>query len=102
MKDLPNQKRPCANCPFRKDSLKGWLGSERMEEILNQGVFACHKTLNRGDRNRKQCAGHMLIKGKENEFVELAHRLGMVKEMGLSGEELIFDTERELIDHHAN
>tara|TARA_Y100000588_G_scaffold99838_1_gene108464 strand:- start:2273 stop:2581 length:309 start_codon:yes stop_codon:yes gene_type:complete len=102
MKGLPNQKRPCANCPFRKDSLKGWLGAERMESILNQRRFACHKTLHNGVKNRKQCAGHMLIKGKDNEFVELAHRMGMVEEMDLSGEELIFATERELIDHHAN
>ena len=33
MKKLPIMQTPCNNCPFRKDSLKGWLGSERMTEI---------------------------------------------------------------------
>ena len=45
MDNLPYMKSPCADCPFRKDSLKGWLGADRMEEILGQESFVCHKTL---------------------------------------------------------
>ena len=41
--------KPCGNCPFRYDSLKGWLGEERAEEIstalIDQDLtFSCHKT----------------------------------------------------------
>ena len=41
--NLPRVKKPCSNCPFRKDSLKGWLGEERMQEIVNADSFTCHK-----------------------------------------------------------
>lgn len=93
---LPNTKKPCKDCPFRKDSLKGWLGSERMAEILDQGSFVCHKTLH---TTRLQCAGHMLIKGDENQFFALADRLGI--ELELSGRELVFDNDQDCIDHHG-
>lgn len=93
---LPNVKKPCSNCPFRKDSLKGWLGRERMREILDQETFVCHKTL---DTERLQCAGHMLMKGDENAFVRLANQLNMP--LKLSGHELVFETDQECIDHHG-
>ena len=89
---LPNVKRSCKDCPFRTDTLKGWLGQDRMEEILNGDSFVCHK------KTDFQCAGHMLIKGQENSFVRLANRLGF--DTGLSGEELVFKTKNECIDHH--
>jgi hypothetical protein len=94
MSSLPNVKSPCAQCPFRKDALKGWLGSERMTEILSHRSFVCHK------KQHLQCAGHMLIKGVSNDFVKLAGRLGINLE--LSGKELVFDNEQSCINHHAN
>ncbi len=92
MTSLPNCKKPCANCPFRKDAPEGWLGSERMAEILDQGSFVCHK------KHHLQCAGHMLINGQRNDFVRLASRLNIPLE--LSGRELIFDTRDQCVDHH--
>lgn len=89
---LPNVKKPCADCPFRKDTMKGWLGSERMTEILQQDSFVCHK------KTHLQCAGHMLILGHHNAFVKLADRMGITLE--LSGRELIFNTANECINHH--
>lgn len=94
--NLPNMPSPCGNCPFRKDCTKGWLGRERMEEILAADSFTCHKTTDA--QNRLQCAGHMLIKGNANAFVELAQRLRI--DLKLIGRELVFDTEQECIDHH--
>jgi hypothetical protein len=91
---LPHVKKPCAQCPFRKDTLKGWLGAERMAEILHQGSFVCHK------KKHLQCAGHMLINQENNEFVRLAHRLGFSLE--LSGKELVFDSHDACITHHAS
>jgi hypothetical protein len=90
---LPNVKKPCHDCPFKKDTLKGWLGRERMTEILSQGSFVCHK------KQHLQCAGHMLIKGDNNEFVRLAGRIKM--ELELSGQELIFKSTDDCIEHHT-
>lgn len=92
MASLPNVKRPCEHCPFKKDTLKGWLGADRMSEILDSGSFVCHK------KQHLQCAGHMLIKGNENDFVKLAGRMNISLE--LSGHELVFDNKQDCIEHH--
>ena len=96
---LPNMKKPCAKCPFRKDTIEGWLGKKRMEEILSEKNFVCHKTAYGEDKDRRQCAGHMLLKGSENEFVQLAKRLKM--DLQLSGRELVFESEKDCINHHG-
>jgi hypothetical protein len=93
---LPNVKKPCKDCPFRKDAIKGWLGEERMREILGADSFVCHKTLK---TTRLQCAGHMLIKGEGSAFVQLAGRLGI--ELQLSGREEVFEEEGQCIEHHG-
>jgi hypothetical protein len=94
MTSLPNCKKPCKQCPFRKDAPQGWLGEERMEEIPQAESFVCHK------KKHLQCAGHMLIKGEDNGFVQLANRLNIPLE--LTGRELIFDTQEECIAHHSD
>lgn len=94
MTSLPNCKKPCKDCPFRLDCTPGWLGADRMTEILNSKSFTCHKT-----NKTLQCAGHMIIKGKQNDFVKLAKRLNIPLE--LTGHKLIFKTETELIKHHT-
>jgi len=91
---LPNIKAPCKDCPFRKDAPEGWLGEERIINILAASSFTCHKT----SRTRLQCAGHMIIKGDENDFVLMAKRLSL--ETGIKGHDLIFDTKNECIEHH--
>ena len=91
---LPNVKKPCRDCPFRKDSLKGWLGKERMTSILESDSFVCHK------KTDKQCAGHMLINGDDNSFVRLAHRLKLP--LVLYGNELVFKSKDACIEHHSN
>lgn len=92
MSNLPHVKRPCRNCPFRKDTLKGWLGEQRMKEILEADSFVCHK------KTDKQCAGHMQINGSQNGFVRLAGQLGI--ELELSGRELVFENQQACIEHH--
>lgn len=89
---LPNMKAPCRDCPFRKDTLRGWLGGERMTEILAADSFVCHKNTD------LQCAGHMLIKGSENAFVRLAAALRLP--LNLSGMEKVFASHGDCIDHH--
>lgn len=89
---LPNIKKPCRECPFRKDSLEGWLGESRVREIIRQPSFVCHK------KTDHQCAGHMLLV-EHNAFVQVANRLGY--ELTLTGRELVFDSTEDCIAHHA-
>jgi len=94
MQKPPNVKKPCKDCPFRKDSSKGWLGEKRASEILRAGLFVCHK------KRKLQCAGHMLINGSKNDFVNIANRLNV--SLTLSGRELVFDTQEDCIEHHKS
>lgn len=89
---LPNMSKPCPNCPFRVDSLEGWLGKERMEEIIQQDSFVCHANIN------QQCAGHMLLLKEDNAFYRLAKGLGI--RLDLRGGELVFDNINDCIKHH--
>ncbi len=91
---LPHVKKPCKDCPFRKDSLKGWLGKDRMTQILRAESFVCHK------KTDLQCAGHMLIKSQDNSFVRLSKQLGI--KLKLLGKELVFDSKESCIKHHTN
>lgn len=96
-------KKPCVNCPFRKDTQYGWLGEVRITEILAQESFVCHKTVDyseevNNDTNRLQCAGHMLLKGESNAFVSLANKMGFT--LNLKGRKLVFDNEQDCINHH--
>lgn len=93
---LPNVPRPCSNCPFRKDTLKGWLGSERATEICESESFTCHKT----SKPRLQCAGHMLLMKDNNAFFALAKALKI--DLKLTGGELVFDSTQDFIKHHTH
>jgi len=90
--NLPNCKKPCKDCPFRKDSLKGWLGERRIKEIVNSDSFVCHKN------HSLQCAGHMLLNNESNAFYNTAMLMGV--SLNLSGSELIFDSKDECLKHH--
>jgi len=92
MTKLPHVRKPCKDCPFRTDCMKGWLN--RMPEILAEDSFVCHKN------TKLQCAGHMLIKGSANAFVRLAGRMRI--DLPLSGRELVFETEQDCISHHQD
>lgn len=91
--NLPHRKAPCANCPFRKDSREGWLGSDRMREITEATSFVCHKN------TRLQCAGHMILMKSRNDYYKYADYLGM--DLNLTGQDLIFKNVAECIEHHG-
>jgi hypothetical protein len=96
--NFPNCKKPCKNCPFRKDTLKGWLPN--IEEYVYAKSFVCHETNTLPERDRLQCAGHMLLRGEESQFVRFAKRINV--ELELSGREQVFDTVADCIMHHKN
>jgi hypothetical protein len=40
--------KPCKECPFRRDSWRGWLGPWNVEDLLwalGREAFPCHKTI---------------------------------------------------------
>lgn len=71
---LHNLKSPCAECPFRKTAVPGWLGPDKPAEVIAQvhseGGYGCHMALEgRKDANREgrhpretveHCAGAMI------------------------------------------
>lgn len=91
---LPHIPSPCRDCPFRKDTFQGWLGDDRMAEILEADSFVCHK------KTDMQCAGHMLLNGDRNAFVRLAARLRIA--LNLTGAEQVFASREACIEHHKN
>ena len=63
---LKATKKPCGQCPFRKDSLKSYLGGFSVEKTLevakSEQEFQCHKT--RETDNTKECVGRVLFATK--------------------------------------
>lgn len=59
-------KKTCIECPFRKDSVKGYLGGFSVEDTIaianSEADFYCHLTRETG--NEKQCVGRLLRAGK--------------------------------------
>ena len=93
MKKLPCTTKPCKDCPFRKDSLKGWLGAARARKIAQADSFVCHKNTD------LQCSGHMLLMGDRNSFMRFAMILG--HRLNLKGRDLVFDGVSSFINHHG-
>ena len=66
----PSHPQPCRECPFRRTSLKGWLGPwpdalAIHREVMNECDFACHMTLGDEDvgvvhSGPRRCAGAMM------------------------------------------
>lgn len=107
-------KRPCPDCPFRTDSLEGWLGENRAEEIIDsitrlQQTFACHETTGiKGDvpkGGEQQCAGAMIMLEKierPTQMMRIAERLGMYDRHALDMDAPVFDGPEEFIHHHSS
>lgn len=94
-------KKPCADCPFRKDKQAIDLAPGRKEEIIeallsgDTSTFHCHKTVHRSDgRNYNEegsyqpvdvshCPGAAAVArkcGRDTVMVQVASRLGAIAE----------------------
>lgn len=85
MSKLPYCVRPCANCPWRRDSAAGEFPAERYEALratagvpgreaeLDAPIFACHKSESGRDR---ACAGWLAIAGTDHLGIRLAVAVG--------------------------
>jgi len=100
MKKIPMVKKPCSNCPFKKDTLKGWLGHDRADDIANCSSFTCHKTGDTGKGPRKQCAGFMILKQEESDFYRLLNHAA--RQFLMKHNNDIFESKEDFIKHHSN
>lgn len=109
---MESLKKVCNQCPFRKDAPKGWLGAKRITDIVTETIegdkyFVCHKTLDLPSSDQKLCAGKLILEGRENPYGNSSTRVGMALGLipkdysDIAGGELVFETKKECIDHHA-
>lgn len=109
-------KKPCKDCPFRRD-VPAYLNGPRCQEIIRSitsqdGQFPCHKTtVHDGDgdyvpqfKGEQHCAGAMILLEKldqPNQIMRIAERVGSYHRDELDMEAPVFDTAEEFIRHHA-
>ena len=89
-------KKPCANCPFKKNS-HPFLSSKRAEEISRGDNFQCHKTLKPKNNVKIQCAGHVLLRKHGNLPFRLQAMFG--EEPNISGRDEVFDTMDDFLNN---
>lgn len=86
--DLPAQKRPCANCPWRTDAPPGEFPVERYRRLAASAydgsvvLFACHKSLDGGEVT---CAGFLERGALHNMAVRLAYATGRLEHLDRGG-----------------
>jgi hypothetical protein len=100
-------KKPCSNCPFRKDTSKGWLGKRRAKQIsedIKDLSFSCHKTTYNDKVKEAFCVGAIILSGKEsymgNKSIRIGAILGVFDPDSIKGHDKIFDSYIEFINHH--
>lgn len=78
---LSHPKKPCAECPWRRDVEPGRFTADRFRALANTAydmsgsIFACHKSA--GDRPTA-CAGFLLRGAAHNLAVRLAYARGEI------------------------
>lgn len=103
---------PCKSCPFKKDTLKGWLGESRAEDLVKsiiheEKTFSCHKTtgvLGNEPKDTQMCAGALLLILKElpgHRMLRIAEHFNMLDTSEVRGKDLVFDTAEDFIKHHS-
>lgn len=80
-----HKRKPCKDCPMRKDA-SGAISQHLGINIITASSFTCHKTK---DPNRRQCAGHLIMMREENEYYLNAKELNI--DLKLRGKELIMN-----------
>ncbi len=116
-----NLKSPCKTCPFRKDSMFGWLGEDRATEIIDciaggsHGSFTCHNTNEFGEDDEgfgiaietdksEHCAGALILlhkTGRTNFAMRFGYMLKIFNGDDLKNQDSVFDRLEDFIRHHA-
>lgn len=99
------RKKPCSNCPFRKDKPFP-LSVARAREITDglikqQATFTCHKTLDLAEREQQHCAGALIMlekMGQPNQMMRISERLGMYNRFELDMDFPVYKNHTEFIN----
>jgi hypothetical protein len=88
-------RKPCADCPFAKTALNGWLGANTLREwiamIHGEAMIDCHCTTNR------QCAGAAIFRANLIKTPRHPEILQLPPDNGA----LVFATDEQFIAHHT-
>ena len=62
-------KSPCNECPFRKNSLPGYLGGvwtakELHQTVMGEAPFPCHQTMEHREEDYSHCVGSIMYMNK--------------------------------------
>jgi hypothetical protein len=81
-------KKPCAECPWRKDVKPGQFTADRFRALANTahdmaiGIFSCHKS---AEEHPIACAGFILRGARHNLSLRLAYSRGDIGEISDGG-----------------
>ncbi len=88
-------RKPCADCPFARTALPGWLGSYSLDQwvkmVHGEEYINCHCTTN------QQCAGAAIFRANIIKMVRWAGCLQLPKD-----KVLVFANTQEFTDHHSS
>lgn len=109
MQDPP--KKPCKECPFRRKSMRGYLGEHTVEEFLQRWQFdqpmECHMTVDYNHRTKSHidqivegetvsyCAGALIMNANSFKLSRDPDRPRMEKDY-----EEVFSNSREFREYH--
>lgn len=104
-------KKPCSDCPFRKNSLAGWLSDYTPQElhsiVVNEMPFPCHLTHKEnlsweeaGKKETPLCAGALMYMRKAGKSPRKTELAKFVKKIKLSDCDNILSVP-EFFAHHT-
>lgn len=92
-------RRPCAECPWRRDVATGRFEPERFQALahtaydLSTRVFACHKS---AEEHPTLCAGFLSRGADHNLTVRLAYAREALEQLDRSGDLPLYDNYRDM------
>lgn len=108
-------KKPCKGCPFRVNSMPGWLGDNTPEAMASALLFhdeelPCHESIDYMDPawHRKwlagaigqRCVGSLLMLRKHSKLPRDRDYADAVKALSDASAEAVFARIQEFITHH--
>ena len=92
---VTQHKKPCKDCPWRRNAVNGWLGSLSAEEWVaaahQEARIDCHINV----EPATQCAGAAIYRANILKLPRYAEILVLPKDR-----EKVFCTPMEFLDHH--
>lgn len=84
---------PCSDCPFRRNSLPGWLGTQSPEQFIQRAhgeyTYNCHVI------NNQQCAGMAVYRANVCKKPRYEGALTLPK-----NPVVVFASPKEFLEHH--